>query len=79
MLRQFHVEGFVVQYKADTVSEDGKLIAFSSESIENIPAGWRAKETYRIVNENEFTETFELAEPGKDFKVYTINHFKRKK
>lgn len=79
MFRQFHVEGFVIEYKAETVSEDGKLIVFTSESIENIPAGWRARETYRIVNENEFTETFELAEPGKDFHVYTTNHFKRKK
>jgi hypothetical protein len=79
MFRQFHVEGFVIQYKAQSISEDGKLIVFSSESIENIPADWRAKETYRILNENEFTETFELAEPGKDFHVYTTNHFKRKK
>lgn len=79
MLRQFHVEGFVIQFKAESVAEDGKLIVFTSESIENIPAGWRAKETYRIVNENEFTETFELAEPGKDFKVYSTNQFKRKK
>jgi hypothetical protein len=79
MMRQFHVEGFVIQYRSETVSEDGKLIVFTSESIENIPAGWRARETYRIVNENEFTETFELAEPGKDFHVYTTNHFKRKK
>lgn len=79
MSRQFHVEGFVIQYRAENVSEDGKLIVFTSEAIENIPAGWRAKETYRILNENEFTETFELAEPGKDFKVYTTNHFKRRK
>jgi len=76
VLRQFHLEGFVNQFKAE-VSEDGKLIVFTSESIENIPAGYRAKETYRILNENEFTETFEIAEPGKDFQVYSENHFKR--
>jgi hypothetical protein len=79
ILRQFHIEGFVNQFKAESVSEDGKLIVFTSEAIENIPAGWRARETYRILNENEFTETFELAEPGKDFQVYSTNHFKRKK
>lgn len=79
MMRQFHVEGFVIQYRAETVSEDGKLVVFTSEAIENIPAGWRARETYRVLNEDEFTETFELAEPGKDFKVYTTNHFRRKK
>ena len=79
VLRQFHVEGFVNQYKTETVSPDGKLVVFMSEALENIPAGWRAKETYRILNENEFTETFELAEPGKDFTVYSENRFTRQK
>jgi hypothetical protein len=41
ILRQFHVEGFVSQYV--TTSNDGKTITFTSESIENIPAGWRAR------------------------------------
>ncbi|HUS11501.1 MAG TPA: hypothetical protein VMZ30_13625 [Pyrinomonadaceae bacterium] len=77
VLRQFHIEGFVNQFKAETISEDGKLIVLTSESLENIPAGYRAKETYKILNENEFTETFEIAEPGKEFTVYSENHFKR--
>jgi hypothetical protein len=77
VLRQFHIEGFVNQFKAETISEDGKLIVLTSESLENIPAGYRAKETYKILNENEFTETFEIAEPGKEFAVYSENHFKR--
>jgi hypothetical protein len=78
-LRQFHVEGFVNQYKTETVSQDGKLLVFVSEAIENILGGWRAKETYRILNDDEFIETFELAEPGKNFVVYSENHFKRQK
>ena len=76
VLRQFHIEGFVNQFKGE-VLEDGKLIVFTSESIENIPAGYKAKETYRILNETEFTETFEIAAPGKDFTVYSENRFKR--
>lgn len=76
VLRQFHIEGFVNQFKGE-ILEDGKLIVFTSEAIENIPAGYRAKETYRILNENEFTETFEIAAPGKDFTVYSENRFKR--
>jgi hypothetical protein len=79
VLRQFHVEGFVNQYKTEPISPDGKLLVFISEAIENIPVGWQAKETYRILNENEFTETFELAEPGKDFTVYSENRFTRQK
>lgn len=77
VLRQFHIEGFVNQFKIESISPDGKSIVFISESIENIPAGYRAKESYQIVNENEFIETFELAEPGKDFEVYSRAVLKR--
>jgi hypothetical protein len=78
VLRQFHVEGFVNQYISDSKSEDGKTLVFITESIENIPTGFKARETYRIVNDNEFMEVFELAEPGKAFEVYSETSFKRK-
>ena len=77
VLRQFHVEGFVTQYYAQTLTADGKSIVFLSENLENLSAGFRARETYRILNENEFVEIFELAPPGKEFSVYSENHFKR--
>jgi hypothetical protein len=79
VLRQFHIEGFVNQYKLESISSDKKTIVFVSEAIENIPAGFRAKETYRFTSENEFTETFELAEPGKDFQVYSKATLKKLK
>ena len=79
ILRQFHVEGFVNQFVTTSISEDGKTVIFTSESIENIPAGWRARETYKLISADEFIETFELAEPGKDFEKYTENHYRRKK
>lgn len=79
VLRQFHVEGFVNQYVMTSLSADGKTIVFTSESIENIPAGYRARETYKILGSDEFLEIFEIAEPGKDFEVYSEGHFKRKK
>lgn len=71
VLRQFHIEGFVNQYTLESISEEGKKLVFLSESIENIPKGYRARETYHLINENEFIETFELAEPGKEFEVYS--------
>ena len=71
MLRQFHVESFIIQYRVDSISSDKKTIVFISESIENIPSGYRAKETYRLVSDNEIEETFEIAEPNKDFAVYS--------
>lgn len=78
-LRQFHIEGFVNEFILDSISPDQKTIVFITESIENIPRGWKARETYRILNENEFEETFELSEPGKGFAIYTIAKLVRKK
>jgi hypothetical protein len=76
LLRQFHVEGFVNEYVAGETSASAKLV-FTSESIENIPAGWRARETYVFSGPDEFEELFELAEPGKDFQAYTHARLKR--
>jgi hypothetical protein len=78
VLRQFHVEGFVLQYALTSVAVDGKTLVFETESIENIPAGWRGRETLRWLNADEFTETFELAAPGKEFAVYSETRLKRK-
>jgi hypothetical protein len=71
ILRQFHIEGFVNQYKLDSMAPDNKTIVFLSEYIENIARGFKAKESYQLLNENEFIETFELAEPGGKFEVYS--------
>jgi len=79
VLRQFHIEGFVNQFVAETMSEDGRTIVFVSTAIENIAPGWRARETYQILNDNEFVETFALAEPNHDFDTYSETHFRRKK
>lgn len=76
-MRQFHVEGFVTEYVATpTPASD---IVFNSESLENIPAGWRARETWRITGPDTFVEIFELAEPGKDFTVYSETHLTRRR
>ncbi len=77
VLRQFHVEGFVSQYVA-LPAGDGPL-SFQSESIENTPAGFRARTTCTITGPDEFVERFELAEPGKDFELCIETRFRRKK
>ena len=77
LLRQLHIESFANDYVLETISADKKTLAFISESIINIPKGWRAKETYRLISDNEFEETFELAEPGKEFTVYSKARFTR--
>lgn len=78
-LRQFHVEGFVNEYILDSISADKKTIVFLTYAIENIPKGWKAKETYCLLNENEIEESFELAEPDKAFEVYSKVKLVRKK
>lgn len=77
VLRQFHVEGFVNQYSAEPARDS--VLRFTSESIENIPTGFRARETYTITGPDTFTERFEIAEPGKGFTVYEETHFRRRK
>jgi hypothetical protein len=79
ILRQFHIEGFVNQFALENASGDGRAIVFTSTAIENIAPGWRARETYRIANDDEFIETFAMAEPGHDFATYSETHFRRKK
>jgi hypothetical protein len=78
VLRQFHVEGFVNQY----VQDDGATptrISFTTESIENIPPGWRARETFVVHGPDAFEEIFELAESGKPFEVYSRTQLRRVK
>lgn len=77
--RQFNIEGNVNQFVFHSISPDGKTIVFISESIENLSPGWRAKITYKIMDDNEFNEIFELAAPEKDFQICVKNHLKRKK
>lgn len=70
-LRQFHIESFAIEFVLDSISADKKTIVFVSVAIENIPKGYRARETYRLISENEIEETFELAESDKEFEVYS--------
>jgi hypothetical protein len=66
VFRQCHTEGFVSIYVEDVESSATKVV-FMSEAIENIPAGFRARETYLVQGADAFEEVFELAEPDKPF------------
>jgi hypothetical protein len=78
VLRQFHGEGFVNTYVEDG-SGPAAPIVFTSEEIENIPAGWRARETYVLRGPDQLEEVFELAEPGKPFELYSRTRLERVK
>lgn len=75
-MRQFHVEGFVTEYMAASIGP--AEVVFNSETLENIPPGWRARETWRVTGADSFVEIFELAEPGKDFTVYSETRLTRR-
>lgn len=76
VFRQFHVEGFVNQYVLEGAA-DGAPLVFVSEAIENIPLGWRARETYRLIGADELEEVFELAAPGQPFELYSRSRLTR--
>jgi hypothetical protein len=76
VLRQFHVERFVIQYAQEGEASAGGLV-FVSESMENTPQGWRARESYIVHGPDEFEEVFELAQAGKPFEVYSRTRLKR--
>jgi len=56
---------------------DGWGVCIESEQIENLPGEWRARETYEQASDDEFTETFELASPGKPFETYRRTRLRR--
>lgn len=76
VLRQFHQEGFVNHF-AMVAQTTPNTIVFESEALENIPKGWKARESYEIVSPDEFVETFEIASTGA-YEVYSRNRFKRR-
>jgi hypothetical protein len=76
VFRQFHGEGYVNQYVTEPAGKPSALV-FTSEAIENIAAGWRARETYNMLGSDEVEEVFELAAPGKDFELYSHTRLKR--
>lgn len=78
VLRQFHQEGFVNQFAMSASGRDGRSMVFESEALENVPPGWKAKESYEIISNDEFVETFEIASAGA-YEIYSRTRFKRRR
>ena len=78
VLREFHNEGFVNRYILDELSKDGKTVTFVSEQIENGSPGMKARCVFTAIDQDEFTETFELAMAGGEFKRLLANRWKRR-
>ena len=78
VFRQFHIEGFVNEYVLTSDPKDGKKIELTSETSENSPAGWKARETYKLSGDT-LEHVFELAAPGKPFEPHTTATLKQKR
>jgi hypothetical protein len=78
VFRQFHIEGFVNQYTLTSEPKVDAKIALTSESCENTPPGWKARETYQVEGDI-LRHTFELAAPDKPFERYTTATLKRQR
>jgi hypothetical protein len=77
VFRQFHQESFVVTYVLDPTASTPSKLVFVSEAFENLDPAFRARESYELLSNDEFTEIFEVAEPGKEFEVYSRARLKR--
>jgi hypothetical protein len=77
MLRGFYAEGFINQYIGD-ISEDGQIISFETEAIENAPPGTKAKLVFQKISSDELEQSFHVAWPGRDFSCMSTNTLKRK-
>lgn len=77
MLRQFDSLGFVSTYAQDKAASRADRIVLVSESLENVPAGWKARYTYDLLAPDEYREHFELDPDGKGFKTYVLGRYLR--
>ena len=75
--REFHVEGFANQYTLEQDTHGETVFTFVTESMENMPPGWRARTTLEILSGNSFREVFELAVPGEQWACLITVDFQR--
>lgn len=74
VIREFMVEGFVLQSACDVADN---IITCDAEAVESGP-GWQARLELEFESPYEFTERFHLAEPGKELELYFTNRWIRK-
>jgi len=78
VLRAFYVEGFVNMYVLSEISEEGAVLTFETEAVENAPPGTKAKLIFKQISENEMEESFFVAFPGKELGCISTNRLKKK-
>lgn len=77
IFRQFHVEGFVIQYTLnDSLSNESTLI-FESEYIENFVPGGTARFTINLKSDTDIETLFHVGFPGKEMSCFGSNRLKK--
>ena len=77
VFRQFHVEGFVIEYVLEKRDEKTNELTFISEKIENAPPATKAKEVFKFINQDMIEQSFHVAWPNQDYKCFMLNNLKR--
>lgn len=68
-MKQFHQGGILNEFKADSISADGRTIVLTTERVENFMPGWRARLTWHLQGDT-WTEAFDVAPPNKAWMNY---------
>ncbi len=79
-IREFNSEGFIIHYVHDPAASSTDSLVFYSRAIENGPPGLQARLTITPPSDPEdqtFTEHFEMAFSGKEFKTYVFSSWIR--
>jgi len=77
VFRQFHIEGFVIQYILEKKDDKTNELTFVSEHVENAPPGTKAKEIFKFVSEDQIEQSFHVAWPDRDYACFALNNLKR--
>jgi len=78
ILRAFYVEGFVIVYVLAETSENGKVMTFESEAVENAPPGTTAKLVFEKTDDNMLEQKFFVAFPGQELSCFITNSLEKK-
>ncbi|MFW9854336.1 MAG: hypothetical protein ACFFFG_04720 [Candidatus Thorarchaeota archaeon] len=74
-LRVFYSEGYFTDYTLKGLSVTNKELVFLTQENENLPDGFRARITLKLLSDNHLNDKLELANPGKDFGVCIENNW----
>lgn len=76
--RQFHNEGYVIQYILNDSLSSENTFVFESFSIDNFVPSGKARFTILVKNENKIETIFDISFPGKEFACFGKNTLVRK-